>query len=190
MKPNLRTTLSTAAAAVVFLATAHGQGPGSPGGRRKEHAQIDPSKLPPPSTQQGVTYAKDIRSLFEASCFRCHGEERQKGDLRLDSVEAILKGGENGKVIVPGDSAKSVLVASISGLDEEHAMPPKRRPGGPGGGRGPGGPGGAPQPPGGPGAFGPGGGGGGGRGPGGPPAKPLTSEQVGLVRAWIDQGAK
>jgi hypothetical protein len=48
-------------------------------------------------------------------------------------------------------------------------------PGGPGGGRGPGGPGG-------PGA--PGGGG------FGPPPKPLTAEQVGLIRAWIDQGAK
>ena len=45
--------------------------------------KLDVSKLPPPADQKGVTYAKDIRPIFEASCFRCHGEEKQKGDLRL-----------------------------------------------------------------------------------------------------------
>ena len=40
-------------------------------------AQPDLSKLPPPAEQQAVTYAKDIRPLFEASCFNCHGERRQ-----------------------------------------------------------------------------------------------------------------
>ena len=183
-------------------------------------AAVDLSKLPPPAQKQGVTYAQDIRPLFESSCFRCHGEEKQKGDLRLDSLEAVLKGGEDGEVVKPGKSSESSLVVAISGLDEKHAMPPKRRPGGPGGPggqRGPGGDRGA----GGPGGFGapgaqagpnaqgaPGGqegrrgpGASGNRGPGfggpgggpggmGPMAKALTAEQVGLVRAWIDQGAK
>jgi hypothetical protein len=158
-------------------------------------ADVDLSKLPPPAKQTGVTYTKDIRPIFEATCFRCHGDERQKAELRLDSREAVLKGSENGKVIVPGKSAESLLVIAVAQLDPEKAMPPKR---GPGGGRGPGGPGGAknfaggngPQPPaGGPGAPGGGNPGPGGRG-GGPMSKPLTPEQVGLVRAWIDQGAK
>ena len=39
-------------------------------------SKIDVSKLPPPTDKKGLTYAKDIRPLFEASCFRCHGEER------------------------------------------------------------------------------------------------------------------
>lgn len=173
-------------------------------------AEPDLSKLPPPSDHQGVTYAKDIRSIFEASCFRCHGEQRPKHGLRLDSLEAVLKGSEDGKVITPGKSNESPLVIAVARLDEEKAMPPKPRggrggpgggPGGAGGpgGRGPGdgpagprnvppnGPGGNPQspnagaPPQGPGGF---------RGPMGPPPKPLTAAQVGLVRAWIDQGAK
>jgi hypothetical protein len=162
-------------------------------------ADVDTSKLPPPSAKKGLTYEKDIKPIFEASCFRCHGEERQKGKLRLDSREAALKGGEDGKVIEPGKSDKSPLVIAVARLDEEKAMPPKRRggPGGPGG-RGPGGPGG-PEGPGGPkaadgspGPGGPGGRGPGGGGPGGfgPPPKDLTPEQVGLIRAWIDQGAK
>jgi hypothetical protein len=168
--------------------------------------KLDLSKLPPPADQKGVTYAKDIRAIFEASCFRCHGEEKQKGDLRLDSLEAVLKGGEDGKVVVPGKSKMSVLVAAVARLGDEIAMPPTRKPGGPGGPGGQGGPGN--RPPGGPGGGNPPGGGpggpGGGGGPGGPgapggrggpggfgpPAKPLTADQVGLVRAWIDQGAK
>jgi hypothetical protein len=168
---------------------------------------LDVSKLPPPADKKDVTFAKDILMIFEASCSRCHGEERQKGDLRLDSLEAVLKGGKDAKAVVPGDSAKSVLVVAVAQISDEIAMPPKRKPGGPGGpggqGRpdGPGGPGGpGERPPGGPDGpgggdpppGGPGGPGGPGRAGGGfgPPPKPLTAEQVGLIRAWIDQGAK
>jgi hypothetical protein len=95
-------------------------------------------------------------------------------------------------------------------LDEEkvrdglNAALPRPNFGGQGGPAGPGGPGAGPGPQGGaPGGFGggpggPGGPGGQGGGPGGPgglggfgpPPPPLTAEQVGLVRAWIDQGAK
>src|SRR5881397_3114555 len=98
-------------------------------------SKIDVSKLPPPADKKGVTYAKDIRPIFEASCFRCHGEEKQKGDLRLDSLQAVLKGGEDGKVIVPGASKKSLLVIATARIDDETAMPPKPKPGGPGGNR-------------------------------------------------------
>jgi hypothetical protein len=147
--------------------------------------KLDLSKLPAATDKPGVTYAKDIRPLFEASCFRCHGEQQQKGKLRLDSLASALKGGTDGKVVVSGDSKRSLLVAAVAQIDNEIAMPPKRGPGGPGG---PGGnhPPGAPVGPGGPSGFG------GPSGPGGfgPPAKAFTVEQVGLIRTWIDQGAK
>jgi hypothetical protein len=149
-------------------------------------AAPDLSKLPPPAKKDGVTYAKDIRPLFEASCLRCHGNERPKAGLRLDSLEGVLKGSKEGKVIMPGKSQESLLVIAVSRLDEEKAMPPK--PKGPRGGPGrPGGGGDGQQPPaGGPPGAGPGGQGGG----RGPAPKPLTAEQVGLIRAWVDQGAK
>jgi mono/diheme cytochrome c family protein len=112
-------------------------------------ADVDVSKLPPPSSKQGVTYATDIKPIFEKTCFKCHGPEKQKGKLRLDSLPAALKGGEDGKVIEAGDSAKSRLVHSIARIvDEDDWMPPVDK------------------------------------------GDPLTKEQVGLVRAWIDQGAK
>lgn len=160
-------------------------------------AGIDLSKLPAPSKQKDVTYAKDIKPLLDASCIRCHGAERPKAGLRLDSLDGVLKGSKEGPVVAKGDSAKSFLVEAISQLDPETAMPPKRGggrgpggPGGPGGFGGPGGQRGTNAPGGGPGQRPGGPGGTGGPGSNQPPPKPLTAEQVGLVRAWIDQGAK
>jgi hypothetical protein len=151
-------------------------------------AAPDLSKLPSAADKKGVTYAKDIRPLLEASCFRCHGDQQQKGGIRLDSLEATLKGGKEGKIVLPGKGKESLLLIAVSQLDEEKTMPPKFKPRGPGGPGGPGQPpppgaGATPPPPGGPGGHGPGGG-------FGPPPKPLTPEQVALVRAWIEQGAK
>src|ERR1044071_4888071 len=80
-------------------------------------SKVDTSKLPPAARQKGVTYAKDIKPMLEASCIRCHGEERQKGGLRLDSLEALLKGGEDGKVVTPGKSEKSLLVIAAAQID-------------------------------------------------------------------------
>jgi len=153
-------------------------------------AGVDLSKLPPAAKQQNVSYAKDIKPLFEASCVRCHSGDRAKAGLHLDSLDGALKGSKDGKVITPGKSEESDLVIAVARLDQKKAMPPMRGPGrGPGGG----GPGAAPNapagaPPAGGGPGGPGAGGPGGQK--GPPPKPLTPEQVGLVRAWIDQGAK
>lgn len=167
-------------------------------------ATARPTAIPPASTQQGVTFSKDIKPLFEASCVKCHGEQKPKGSLRLDTLEGVLKGSEDGKILIVGDSAKSKLVTSIARINPKTAMPPEPRAprrGGPGGeGRPPregvgeghaaaGAPekaGEAPARP----AGGPGGEGRPGGRPQGPPPKPLTAEEVGLVRAWIDQGAK
>jgi len=161
-----------------------------------DFSKLDLSKLPAPAEKKGLSYTTDIRPMLEASCFRCHGQQRPKGDLQLDSLEALLKGGKDGKVVIAGDSKKSLLLIAAAQIDDETAMPPKRGPGrgGPGGFGGPGNP-----PPGGgnpPGPKGPGPSGGPPNGPGGPggrgfgpPPKPLTAEQVGIIRAWIDQGA-
>jgi hypothetical protein len=94
----------------------------------------DLSKLPPASDKKGLTYAKDIRPILEASCFKCHGDNRPKAGLRLNSLEAVLKGGEDGKVVIPEKSQESLLVIAASQIDDETAMPPKRGPGGGGGG--------------------------------------------------------
>ena len=154
-------------------------------------ADVDLSKLPPASHQTDVTFEKDILPLFkESSCVRCHGAEKPKAGLRLDNRESVLKGTKDGKVVNIGDSAKSELVIAVSRLDPEIAMPPERKNRG---NRGPGNDSRQPAPGNHPdlkaGTNQPAAGGQS-RAPMGPPPKPLTAEQVGLVRAWIDQGAK
>jgi len=91
--------------------------------------KVDVSKLPPASTTKGLTYDKDIKPIFEQTCFKCHGPEKQKGKFRTDSLAAVLKGGENGEAIKPGNSAESPLVHFIGYLVEDSEMPPKKKDG-------------------------------------------------------------
>jgi hypothetical protein len=74
-----------------------------------------------------VTFASDIKPLFERSCIGCHGEKKAKAKLRLDTLEGVLKGSEDGKVVIAGDSAKSPLFRLISSTGKKQ-MPPKARP--------------------------------------------------------------
>ncbi len=103
-----------------------------------------PAPLPPAAGRK-VDFTRDIRPILASRCYQCHGPEKQKAELRLDTRAGGLKGGEAGPVIVPGQSARSLLVQLVVGMDPDKRMPAK-----------------------------------------GPL---LTAEQIGLLRAWIDQGA-
>jgi len=68
-------------------------------------------------------------AVLEARCFDCHGPEKQKSGLRLDSPVAALRGGDSGeKTIVPGKSEESYLISLVTSTDEDHRMPPKGDP--------------------------------------------------------------
>src|SRR5688500_14825054 len=113
--------------AVVWAAAAQGQAPGP--------------------AQREIDFTRDIKPIFEKSCFQCHGPEKPKSGFRLDQQAAALKGGSNGVDIVPGKSAESPLIHYVAYLVEDMEMPPPNK---------------APR---------------------------LTTEEIGLLRAWIDQGA-
>src|SRR5690242_16542350 len=55
-----------------------------------------------------------VRPVLVAHCLRCHGESKQKGNLRLDSKAGWEKGGDNGPAVVPGKSKQSLLIKMIS----------------------------------------------------------------------------
>src|SRR5205809_1248057 len=61
-----------------------------------------------------VDFAKQIQPILRQTCVKCHGPEKQKGKLRLDSKEAAMKGGKDGVVLVAGDADKSELYRRIT----------------------------------------------------------------------------
>ncbi len=69
-------------------------------------------------------FATRIRPALENTCFRCHGGAKVRGKLRVDSRAALLRGGESGPAIVPGDPEKSLLVTAIRYRHDELKMPP------------------------------------------------------------------
>jgi mono/diheme cytochrome c family protein len=71
----------------------------------------------PNATGGSVVFATQIRPIFAARCYPCHGLDVQQNGLRLDSLQAILTGSTNGKVVIPGDSQKSHLVRRLLGLE-------------------------------------------------------------------------
>jgi uncharacterized membrane protein len=116
-------------------------------------ASADTASLPPASTKTGVTYAADIKPILDTSCVKCHSGDKPKAHLKLDTLEGVLKGSKDGKILTAGDSANSLVIKCIAHVtkDPDSFMPPPHNRANIG---------------------------------------PLTPEQIGLVRAWIDQGAK
>ncbi|RYZ98973.1 MAG: DUF1549 domain-containing protein [Sphingobacteriaceae bacterium] len=85
----------------------------------------DTAKLTP---QQEVELNTEVRAIFAHNCYKCHGSEKVKGDLRLDGKHMAFKGGENGPVIVPGNAAESELYKRITlPADDKDVMPVKNK---------------------------------------------------------------
>ena len=76
-----------------------------------------------------VDFVKQIRPFMADTCYKCHGEKKVKGKLRLDSLESFLKGGKDGKIIEPGHPEKSDLYRRITlSKDDDDVMPPEGDP--------------------------------------------------------------
>jgi mono/diheme cytochrome c family protein len=79
--------------------------------------------------QAKVDFAKQIAPILEQSCVKCHGPEKQKGKLRIDTKAAALKGGSEGPLFVAGDAAKSELIRRILlPKDHDEFMPSEGEP--------------------------------------------------------------
>ena len=70
-------------------------------------------------------FVEKVRPVLEGHCYKCHSHEsgKSKGGLLLDSGAAILAGGDDGAVIVPGKPEESLLVKAIRQEDEDTKMP-------------------------------------------------------------------
>lgn len=73
-----------------------------------------------------IDFKKDIAPILEVQCINCHGGEKPKGKLSLETREAAIKGGENGTSLVPGKPGDSPLYTfTLLPPDDDRAMPPK-----------------------------------------------------------------
>jgi uncharacterized membrane protein len=64
-------------------------------------------RKPIPNVQEALAYNDVVKPILESKCYGCHGTNKQKGKLRLDQPDFILKGGKDGKVL---DAAKPMKV--------------------------------------------------------------------------------
>jgi Planctomycete cytochrome C len=76
---------------------------------------------PPPKPAE-IDFRRDVAPILEAKCNRCHGARQRGGKLDLRTREAMLKGGNTGAAIEPGNPDKSLLVELI----HFNEMPPKK----------------------------------------------------------------
>ena len=68
---------------------------------------------PAPSPDQVAFFEKEVRPLLVEACAKCHGAEKQKGGLRVDSLRALLDGGDSGPALVPGQPEESLLIEAV-----------------------------------------------------------------------------
>jgi len=81
-----------------------------------------------PSAEHIEFFENKIRPVLTQHCYSCHSAEatKLKGGLRLDSRASLLKGGDTGPAIVPGQPDASLLIKAVRYKDEDTAMPPKK----------------------------------------------------------------
>ncbi len=82
----------------------------------------------PARAEDAVDYRTQIRPIFQARCYACHGALKQKGGLRLDTVKLAIRGGQE-PAITPGDIAASPLIDRVAADEDDTArMPPEGEP--------------------------------------------------------------
>jgi WD40 repeat protein len=110
-----------------------------------------PLEIAPVERSEPVDFAREIYPVLKRNCLACHNATRAKANLNLESPALILKGGDSGPALTPGDSAKSLVLKSAAHLDEDLLMPPLGNK---------------------------------------VNAVALTPAELGLLKLWIEQGAK
>jgi uncharacterized membrane protein len=95
--------------------------------RGKTTAPAAPSASSAPLQRR--VFADVVQPILLQRCAACHGPEKQKAELRVDSLEALMKGGKDGPVLVPGNAKDSPLIQRLllPLVNEDH-MPPEGKP--------------------------------------------------------------
>jgi mono/diheme cytochrome c family protein len=89
-------------------------------------APLGPAQAIAAEASDPVDFVRDVRPIFIAHCYDCHGPQAQESGFRLDRKAAALAGGDRGEpTIIAGNSADSPLWQFVSGADPDTHMPPE-----------------------------------------------------------------
>ena len=86
-------------------------------------AADEPALVEKPTAEQLRFFETNVRPVLVEHCQKCHGDKKQWGGLRLDSREALMRGGDSGAAIVPGKAKESLLIRAVRHEDEDLKMP-------------------------------------------------------------------
>ncbi len=91
-------------------------------------APIQSQEVKKVQLSEAVIFTDMVQPILESKCLSCHKEGKIKGELRLDHLDGIKKGGESGPFIIPGDTKESLLTQRIHlPKEEKEHMPPKNK---------------------------------------------------------------
>jgi hypothetical protein len=81
------------------------------------------------NVEEAKVYDSVIQPIFQTRCYSCHSSKKQKGGLRLDKFELMIKGGKDGKIVIGGNPDSSALIKRLllPSQNEDH-MPPREKP--------------------------------------------------------------
>lgn len=88
---------------------------------------IAPASVFADDAEKIAFFEAKIRPVLIENCYKCHGETKANGKLRLDTKMGVLKGGINGPALIPGNPKDSLLLKAIKHADPELAMPSKEK---------------------------------------------------------------
>ncbi|TDE13858.1 c-type cytochrome domain-containing protein [Dyadobacter psychrotolerans] len=81
------------------------------------------------NVEEAIVYKDIVQPILEMRCVQCHNASKQKGDLRMDQLALLLKGGKGGPALISGKSAESDMIKRcLLPEDDDNHMPPKGKP--------------------------------------------------------------
>lgn len=81
------------------------------------------------NVQEAQVYNDVIKPILQTKCIGCHNAGKQKGGLRMDEINELMKGGKKGKILEPGNADASEMIKRLLlPTDNDKHMPPKEKP--------------------------------------------------------------